>query len=135
MQNMFGVPEICFFTLCRSCWKGFQYYLKSSQQTVHGKNNLWNEVLILYAYIGNQVCILKHSPLFNLILTEAPKFPASSKTKGGKPGKALDMSPPGLLGLNEKVKQVDRKQTSLEIFIQHNTNGSSHIKPWPNGFE
>ena len=45
------------------------------------------------------------------------------------------MSPPGLLGLNEKVKQVDRKQASLEIFIQHNTNGSSHIKPWPNGFE
>ena len=72
-------------------------------------------------------CILKHSLLFNLILAEAPKFPASSKGKGGKPGKDPDMSPPGLLGLNEKVKEVDKKQASLEIFIQHNTNGSSHI--------
>ena len=34
MQNTSGAAEACFFTLQRSCWKGLQFYSKSSQRTV-----------------------------------------------------------------------------------------------------
>ena len=66
--------------------------------------------------------------LFFLFLIEAPKFPASSKAKGGKP--APEFEPPGVNSLREKLTQNEQKQECLRKFILRNNDGSFYNFHW-----